>query len=98
MTLLEDELEDETLHKPLSVDDAAEAGAELSETEAGRTLDAVYAALKEKGYNPISQLVGYLLSGDPSYITNHKEARSMIRRVERDEILEVLVRSYLKDR
>lgn len=57
----------------------------------------VYAALKEKGYNPINQMVGYLLSGDPAYITNHKNARSLIRRLERDELLEELVKAYLKD-
>lgn len=55
----------------------------------------VYAALKEKGYNPINQLVGYLLSGDPAYITNYNDARSMIRKLERDELLEELVRKYL---
>lgn len=56
----------------------------------------VYAALKEKGYNPLNQIVGYLLSGDPAYITSHRNARSLIRRVERDELLEELVRSYLR--
>lgn len=55
----------------------------------------VYEALKEKGYNPINQLVGYLLSGDPAYITNHNNARTMIRKLERDELLEELVRKYL---
>jgi uncharacterized protein (UPF0297 family) len=57
----------------------------------------VYQALKEKGYNPISQMVGYIMSGDPTYITSHNNARSLIRRLERDEILEELVRFYLKD-
>lgn len=57
----------------------------------------VYAALVEKGYNPINQLVGYLLSGDPAYITSHGNARSMIRRLERDELLEELVKNYLKE-
>ncbi|OPY57440.1 MAG: hypothetical protein A4E55_01632 [Pelotomaculum sp. PtaU1.Bin035] len=56
----------------------------------------VYDALVEKGYNPINQLVGYLLSGDPAYITSHGNARSLIRRLERDELLDELVRSYLK--
>ena len=56
----------------------------------------VYNALEEKGYNPISQLVGYILSGDPSYITSHKNARSMIRHVERDDLLEELFTSYIK--
>ncbi|MEW6032595.1 MAG: IreB family regulatory phosphoprotein [Bacillota bacterium] len=55
----------------------------------------VYEALQEKGYNPIYQIVGYLLSGDPAYITSHKTARSLIRKLERDELLEELVRSYL---
>jgi len=57
----------------------------------------VYGALKEKGYNPIAQLVGYLLSGDPTYITNHKNARAVIRRIERDEILEEILRYYLNN-
>ena len=52
-------------------------------------------AMEEKGYNPINQLVGYLLSGDPAYITSHNDARSMIRKIERDELLEEFVRSYL---
>ncbi|MFX4263201.1 IreB family regulatory phosphoprotein [Pelotomaculum propionicicum] len=59
-------------------------------------LHQVYNSLIEKGYNPINQLVGYLLSGDPAYITSHGNARSLIRRLERDEILEELVKSYLK--
>jgi uncharacterized protein (UPF0297 family) len=62
----------------------------------GETLRSVYAALKEKGYNPISQLVGYLLSGDPAYITSYSSARNLIRRYERDELLEELVTSYLQ--
>jgi uncharacterized protein (UPF0297 family) len=57
----------------------------------------VYDALKEKGYNPISQIVGYILSGDPTYITNHNNARSVIRKLERDELLEELVKTYLSD-
>ncbi|MDI9498441.1 MAG: IreB family regulatory phosphoprotein [Bacillota bacterium] len=56
----------------------------------------VLIALREKGYNPISQLVGYFLSGDPTYITNHKGARGVIRRMERDEILEVIIRLYVE--
>ena len=55
------------------------------------------AALREKGYNPINQLVGYLISGDPAYITSHKQARSLIRRVQRDDLIEELVSSYLKE-
>ena len=56
----------------------------------------VYEALEEKGYNPINQIVGYLLSGDPAYITNYKNARKLVRRLERDELLEELVRFYLQ--
>lgn len=59
------------------------------------TLLAVYTALVEKGYNPISQIVGYILSEDPTYITNHKNARTLITRFDRDELLEVLVKYYL---
>jgi len=54
----------------------------------------VLSALQEKGYNPINQLVGYFMSGDPTYITNHKGARGIIRRIERDELLEVIIREY----
>ncbi|MEB3101995.1 IreB family regulatory phosphoprotein [Ferviditalea candida] len=57
---------------------------------------AVYEALEEKGYNPINQIVGYLLSGDPAYIPRHNNARSLIRKRERDELIEELVKSYLK--
>ncbi|MGQ9531403.1 MAG: IreB family regulatory phosphoprotein [Desulfotomaculales bacterium] len=64
--------------------------------EAREILLAVYEALKERGYNPINQIIGYLLSGDPAYITSHKGARSMIRRLERDELLEELLRHYLE--
>ena len=55
----------------------------------------VYRALEEKGYNPINQLVGYILSEDPTYITNHNNARTRIRKLDRDELLQTLVRSYL---
>ena len=58
-------------------------------------LDIVYKALKEKGYNPVNQIVGYIMSGDPTYITSHKNARSRIMKVERDEILEVLFENYI---
>ena len=57
----------------------------------------VYAALEEKGYNPISQMVGYILSGDPTYITGHNSARSLIMKVERDEIMEALVKFYVEN-
>lgn len=62
-----------------------------------QTLKTVYEALEEKGYNPINQIVGYLLSGDPAYIPRLKDARNLIRQHERDEIIEELVRSYLKN-
>ncbi len=55
----------------------------------------VYNSLEEKGYNPINQIVGYILSGDPTYITSYKEARSKIRTIERDELLEKMVKSYI---
>ena len=59
-------------------------------------IQTVYHALVVKGYNPVSQIVGYILSGDPTYITNYNSARSLIGRVERDEILEEFVREYIK--
>ncbi|MDO4166082.1 MAG: IreB family regulatory phosphoprotein [Eubacteriales bacterium] len=57
----------------------------------------VYEALTEKGYNPVNQIVGYIMSGDPTYITSHKGARSLIRRVERDEMIELLLEDYIKN-
>ena len=66
-----------------------------SSNEAQNILLYVYQALQAKGYDPITQLVGYIISGDPTYITSHNQARSMICRLERDEILEELVRFYL---
>ena len=65
------------------------------EIEIRTTLQEVYNALKEKGYNPINQIVGYILSEDPTYITNYKNARSLICKVDRDDILNALVRRYL---
>ena len=59
------------------------------------TLTKVYDALREKGYNPINQIVGYILSEDPTYITTHNNARSLIRRIDRDELLAEMVKSYL---
>lgn len=56
----------------------------------------VYKALEEKGYNPINQFIGYILSGDPTYITNYNNARSVIRKIERDELLEELLKTYLE--
>ncbi len=67
-------------------------------SEAREVLMTVYQALKEKGYNPISQIVGYILSGDPTYITSHQNARSVIRRLERDELLEEILKWYLEDK
>ena len=64
--------------------------------ETKEILKQVYDALREKGYNPINQIVGYILSGDPTYITSHKGARNLIRNIERDELLEKLVKSYIK--
>lgn len=66
------------------------------EEEMRQTMLTVYNALKEKCYNPISQIVGYILSEDPTYITTHNNARSLIRRLDRDELLQALVKNYLK--
>ena len=68
---------------------------EVREADMKRILLTVYDALKEKGYNPISQIVGYILSEDPTYITTRNNARSLIRRIDRDELLKAMVRSYL---
>ena len=65
------------------------------DTEIHEILSTVYRALEEKGYNPINQIVGYILSEDPTYITNHMGARTLIRKVDRDELLQILVRRYL---
>ena len=65
------------------------------EQEMKKILTTVYDALQEKGYNPINQIVGYILSEDPTYITNHNNARTLIRKIDRDELLQVLVRRYL---
>lgn len=68
------------------------------ENEVRDILFTVYQALKEKGYNPINQIVGYVLSGDPTYITSHMNARSIVRRLERDELLEEIVRFYIDNK
>ena len=65
------------------------------DNESRRILMAVYSALSEKGYNPINQIVGYILSEDPTYITNYKNARALIRRIDRDELLNTMVKYYL---
>ena len=64
-------------------------------SKAQEILKDVYESLVEKGYNPINQIVGYILSGDPTYITSHKDSRSLIRQLERDELLEELVKEYI---
>ena len=68
---------------------------EDSDAEMKRILNEVYNALQEKGYNPISQIVGYLLTEDPNYITTHNNARNLIRRIDRDELLQEIVRNFL---
>ena len=64
-------------------------------TNSKQVLKQVYEALAEKGYNPINQIVGYILSGDPTYITSYKDSRSLIRQFERDELLEEMVKEYI---
>ena len=61
-------------------------------------LDVVYNAMEEKGYNPVNQIVGYIMSGDPTYITSHKNARSLIMKVERDELVEELLKEYIRNK
>ena len=67
------------------------------EKEIKQTLTVIYDALRQKGYNPINQIVGYIMSGDPTYITSHKGARSMIMKVERDELVEELLKEYIRN-
>lgn len=67
------------------------------DAEIHRIMVTVYKALEEKGYNPINQIVGYILSEDPTYITNYNNARSLIRKLDRDELLQELVKQYLSD-
>ena len=71
--------------------------AKEKDEEIHHILTSVYTALEEKGYNPINQIVGYILSEDPTYITTYNNARSLIRHIDRDELLQVLVRNYLED-
>ena len=68
---------------------------EDKEAELKKKLTLIYDALREKGYNPINQIVGYILSEDPTYITTYNNARSLVRRIDRDELLQALVKSYL---
>ena len=72
-----------------------ESGPQISAKD---ILEIVYKALSEKGYNPVNQIVGYIMSGDPTYITSYKGARSMIMKVERDELVEELLKEYIKNR
>ena len=67
------------------------------EVQVKEVLDIVYTAMEEKGYNPVNQIVGYIMSGDPTYITSYKGARSMIMKVERDELVEELLKEYIKN-
>ena len=66
------------------------------EVQVKEVLDVVYTAMEEKGYNPVNQIVGYIMSGDPTYITSHKGARSLIMKVEQDELVEELLKNYIK--
>ena len=66
--------------------------------DVSQVLELVYNALSEKGYNPVNQIVGYVMSGDPTYITSHKSARSLIMKVERDDILDLLLSDYIKNK
>ena len=68
------------------------------ETGVKKILSVVYEALSEKGYDPVNQIVGYIISGDPTYITSHKNARSMIMKVERDELVEELLTEYIRNK
>lgn len=67
------------------------------EKEMKMVMTAVYDALKEKGYDPLNQIVGYILSEDPTYITTHNNARSLIRKIDRDELLQAMVKNYLQE-
>jgi uncharacterized protein (UPF0297 family) len=67
------------------------------ELKVSDVLAIVYGALSEKGYNPVNQIVGYIMSGDPTYITSHNNARSLIMKVERDELVEEILRAYIKN-
>ena len=69
----------------------------MEHSEIKAIVDYVYAALKEKGYRPVDQIIGYLLTEDPTYITSHRNARSMIMKVERDELVEEILRQYIRN-
>ena len=68
------------------------------ELQVKEVLDLVYTAMDEKGYNPVNQIVGYIMSGDPTYITSHNNARSIINKVERDDLIEALLENYIETR
>ena len=68
------------------------------EVQVKEVLDVVYSAMEEKGYNPVNQIVGYIMSGDPTYITSHNNARSLIMKVERDELIEETVKYYINNK
>ena len=72
-----------------------EAGPQI---QAKDVIETVYMALKEKGYNPVNQIVGYIMSGDPTYITSYNGARSLVMKVERDELVEEMLKSYIKNK
>lgn len=72
-----------------------ESGTEKKDMTPGEAINYVYEALKEKGYDPINQMIGYILSGDSSYVTSYKDARTVIRKYERDELLEEILKNYL---
>ncbi len=84
---MSEDINDKTMKFDRSIEDI---------TDAEYVLQRVYLALKEKGYNPVNQIVGYLLSGDPAYITSYKDARTMIRSIDRDEIIEELLKNYIE--
>ena len=70
---------------------------ERPQLQAKDIIEIVYKALREKGYNPVSQMTGYIMSGDPTYITSHNGARSLIMKMERDELVEEMLKSYIKN-
>ena len=80
-----------------SMEEAKLTGQKEPELKVGDVLTIVYRALSEKGYNPVNQIVGYIMSGDPTYITSHNNARSLIMKVERDELVEEVLKAYIKN-
>lgn len=85
------------MNGPLHPHRTLHVGGRQEDNEAKRMMKIVCEALREKGYNPVAQISGYLSSGDPAYITNHNNARNLIRSLERDELIEELVRAYARD-